>query len=118
METRRTGNFMTPDTGSHLESQRLSRPRPAAWAAFAMLLAGGVVAAAAVVWGVAAPREPPDRLVQRVMCAGLAVALTGVAGTKFFWDAPRSRRPQWRRVSVVVALLGAAYMVVVAIRGM
>jgi hypothetical protein len=43
--------------------------------------------------------------------------LIGVAAKKYSLDAPRSRRPRWQRISAALVLLWAAYMVVLAIRG-
>jgi hypothetical protein len=82
-----------------------------------MLFTGALVAAGTGVWYLAVPRGQSDHLIYRVMYAGLAVGMIGVAGKKIFWDATRTRRPRWQRALAVLALLGAVYVVVVAIRG-
>jgi hypothetical protein len=82
-----------------------------------MLLGGALVAGGAGVWMLAVGRQPSDDRITRVLCAGLGVALIGVAGKKFFWDLPRSRHPRWQRTSTVLVLLWAGYMLVLAIRG-
>jgi hypothetical protein len=84
-----------------------------------MVLAGALVAATSVVWMAAVrPEQPSHHVILRVMCAGLAVALTGVAGMRLFWNARRGRHPVWHRAWAIVELLLAAYMVAVAIRGL
>ncbi len=108
---------MRRDAGSQGEAERPSRPRPLAVMAFFLLLAGGLVAGASGIWYLAAARGPSDHLISRVMSGGLAVALIGVAGKKYFWDAPSSRRPRWQRSSAVLVLLWAAYLAVHALRG-
>jgi hypothetical protein len=97
-------------------TEPLGRPRPVVVASFFVMFAGALIAAGTVVWALAAPVGRSDHLVERVLCAGLGVALIGVAGKKFFWNATRSRRPRWQRASAVMVLVWAAYMVVLAIR--
>ena len=60
--------------------------------------------------------EAPKRIHIKCRFAGLAVALTGSAGLRFFWDAGRSRRPRWQRAWAILTLLWAAFLLVLAFR--
>jgi Ca2+/Na+ antiporter len=109
---------VTSDTGSPQQITPLPpTQRTLVFVSMGLLLGGGLVAAETVVWMAAAAHKPSNDTAMRVVLGSPAVALFGVAGKKFFWDALRTRRRRWNRTSAVLTLLAAAYMVVLAIRG-
>jgi hypothetical protein len=110
---------VTSDAGSPQQINPFTSPRQRTliFASMAMLLGGALVAVGTVIWMAAAAHKPTGDTATRVVLASMAVALTGVAGKRFFWDVLRTRHPRWNRTSAVLALLFAAYMVVLAIRG-
>lgn len=91
-------------------SPRAPRTLLALLVVFMVLAAAALVLLGTFVW-------TGNPLLRRLLCAVLAVMLIGVAAKKYLLDAARSRRPRWQRFSAVLVLFWAAYMVVLAIRG-
>jgi hypothetical protein len=96
--------------GEAADVPRAPRTLLALLVVFMVLAAAALVLLGTFVW-------TGNPLLRRLLCAVLAVMLIGVAAKKYLLDAARSRRPRWQRFSALLVLFWAAYMVVLAIRG-